>query len=143
MPGSAFLSDYMTHALPHPTSTASILWMAALLFTTRLGICTQEMKRHSPRNYMRWWMITAIPRAQQVIFSYSPNPTWFSNQDPLFESKTEKLCRKLSSKYDSDEKEMDRHRITMRCTQEVRERKVLLFNVWSAPSPHPHIIYSS
>ncbi len=46
-----FLSDYMTHALPHPTSTASILWMAALLFTTRLGICTQEMKRHSPRNY--------------------------------------------------------------------------------------------
>ncbi len=87
--------------------------------------------------------MTAIPCVQQVIFLNSPNPTCLSNQDRYFESKTAKLCRNLSSKYDSDEEEgMNRHKMTVRCTQEVRERKVL-FNVWSAPSPHPHIIHSS
>ncbi len=87
--------------------------------------------------------MTTIPCVEHVIFLNSPNPTCLSNQDCYFESKTAKLYRKLSSKYDSDEEEgVNRHRITMRCTQEVRERKVL-FIVWSAPSPHPHIIHSS
>ncbi len=71
----------------------------------------------------------------------NPNLSCFSNQDCYYESKTAKLCRKLSSKYDSDEEEgINKGRAaTARCFQEVSEMKVLFLNVWSTtPSPRSH-----